>query len=295
MTQLSAVCACSPAVSTSGGAGSEYVETSLPSTSYCGTCGNRREAGLSSRVIHNYVPHCKQHFSWDCGLACVLMILKAAGPHLCDYQTLRRMCPTTSIWTVDLAHLMRRFGLEVLFFTITLGPNPAYVNESFYMEHMQEDERRVSHLFMTASAAGIAIQQRSVTSDELSDLILRRECLVIALVDKRKLDPWLMAADMCLPTLCGMDLGYTGHYILIVGFDAAQQEFIVRDPATSSPEHRVSVSALEQARRSFGTDEDLLVIPCRSVFALRQACQPATATAPVTAGLVSPVKTAVCT
>lgn len=45
-----------------------------------------------------------------------------------------------SIWTVDLAHLLRRFGLDVCFFTITLGPNPAYANEGFYMENMQVRE-----------------------------------------------------------------------------------------------------------------------------------------------------------
>ncbi len=43
-------------------------------------------------------------------------------------------------------------------------------------------------------------------------------------MDKRKLDPWLVATDMCLAAyLCGMDMGYTGHYILLVGFDAKQQ------------------------------------------------------------------------
>lgn len=41
------------------------------------------------------------------------------------------------------------------------------------------------------------------------------QAIVLVLVDKRRLDPWLMAADLCLPSLCG-DLGYTGHYILLV-------------------------------------------------------------------------------
>ena len=33
---------------------------------------------------------------------------------------------------------------------------------------------------------------------------------MIVLVDRRKLDPWLSAADMCLPALCGIDIGYAG-------------------------------------------------------------------------------------
>lgn len=61
-------------------------------------------------------------------------------------------------------------------------------------------------------------------------------CLIIVLVDKRKLDPWLgagepgsggmggMSMSMCLPAvLCGMELGYAGHYVLLVGFDAGTQ------------------------------------------------------------------------
>ncbi len=46
---------------------------------------------------------------------------------------------------------------------------------------------------------------------------------MITLVDKRRLDPWLAAADLCLPALCGMELGYSGHFLLIIGFDPAAQ------------------------------------------------------------------------
>lgn len=52
-----------------------------------------------------------------------------------------------SIWTIDLAHLLRRFGMEVVFCTITLGANPAFSSEAFYAENMPEDEARVQQLF----------------------------------------------------------------------------------------------------------------------------------------------------
>lgn len=118
-------------------------------------------------------------------------------------------------------------------------------------------------------------------------------CLVIALVDKRKLDAALLlphAAVVLSPMGGGRggvenagtglatapaaavsapgpgDRGsgeeYTGHYVLIVGFDASTGEFLVRDPATPVSELRVSAAALDLARRSFGTDEDLLIVPC---------------------------------
>ena len=52
-----------------------------------------------------------------------------------------------SIWTVDLAHLLRRFGLGVEFLTVTLGANPAYARERFYRVHLHEDCVRVTRLF----------------------------------------------------------------------------------------------------------------------------------------------------
>ena len=56
-----------------------------------------------------------------------------------------------SIWTVDLAYILRRFGLAVEFTTVTLGANPDYAKESFYKEHMAEDGFRVERLFQVAS------------------------------------------------------------------------------------------------------------------------------------------------
>lgn len=50
------------------------------------------------------------------------------------------------MWTVDLAHLLRRFGLEVSYKTLTLGTNPGFTGEAFY-EQMHEDAIRVDQLF----------------------------------------------------------------------------------------------------------------------------------------------------
>ena len=52
-----------------------------------------------------------------------------------------------SIWTVDLAYLLRRSGLAVELMTITLGANPEYATEVFYKEHLEEDGSRVEKLF----------------------------------------------------------------------------------------------------------------------------------------------------
>lgn len=68
---------------------------------------------------------------------------------------------------------------------------------------------------------------------------------------------------------------YCGHYILLVGWSEAERVFIARDPSLPSspsdgsgaqggPDAQVGIclspEALDRARRSFGTDEDILVI-----------------------------------
>ena len=111
------------------------------------------------------------------------MILGGLGARRCDLRVMRRLCPTTSIWTVDLAHLLRRFGVDVTFCTITLGANPEFASEvsassvtaassppkavpshasqSFYVDTMEEDGRRVERLFRDAASLGIAIEARA--------------------------------------------------------------------------------------------------------------------------------------
>ena len=139
--------------------------------------------------IAHAVPHVKQTYNWDCGLACVLMVVRALGAsaHHCDLRTLRQLCRTTSIWTVDLAYLLRRFGADVTFTTVTMGANPAYESESFYRDNLREDCERVDALFEGARANGISIERKSLSLDAIKAYAGGGEYLVILLVDKPKL------------------------------------------------------------------------------------------------------------
>ena len=148
--------------------------------------------------------------------------------------------------------------MDVHFLTITLGANPDFAQETFYMEHMDEDGRRVEQLFQSAPSLGICIQEKSLPREQLRECLLSGTYLVIALVDKRKLShPWA-AADMCLP--CCVSSGYTGHYVVVCGYDGARREFLLRDPASSSEKIWIGEEVLDEARMAFGTDEDLLLI-----------------------------------
>ena len=331
----------------------------------------RRCAGTSSDV-----PHVRQTHDWDCGLACALMVLKALvrradadpntsaharlprshGARRADLPTLRRRCPTQSVWTIDLAHLLRSFHplCDVAFYTVTLGANPAFCQERFYRDSIKNDEARVARLFAGAAAAGIFVQKRSVCLRNVKRWAASAEWILIVLVDKRALAfaperereereacereragaegpgsshetrggrlkktktddfprrgeaervsraisstaildrvfgaprsdasaakraSFARASAIVTETEPGTETpfaprndaskerppfdGYTGHYVVVCGYDAATDCFCVRDPSGDDEGSVVPARSLETARRAFGTDEDLLLV-----------------------------------
>ena len=110
------------------------------------------------------------------------------GARRADLSTLRRRCATTSVWTIDLAHLLRSFDVcDVALFTVTIGANPAFSKETFYKDSIKDDEARVSKLFAAAADAGILVEKRSVCLRNVKRWAASAEWILIVLVDKRAL------------------------------------------------------------------------------------------------------------
>ncbi|KAL8462882.1 hypothetical protein ACS0TY_032955 [Phlomoides rotata] len=214
-----------------------------------------------SLVLSHFVevPHINQQHTWDCGLACVLMTLRTLGLYGCNIQELVELCSTTSVWTVDLAYLLQKFSVSFTYCTVTLGANPDFSVETFYKDQLPTDLVRVNLLFQEAREAGIHIECRSISMKEISNFILTGKYVAIALVDQHKLSPSQLE-DVCVSDFYSSSPGYTGHYIVICGYDAVTNEFEIRDPASSRKHERITSWCLEQAHKCFGTDEDLLLI-----------------------------------
>ncbi|PNY12013.1 guanylyl cyclase [Trifolium pratense] len=114
------------------------------------------------------------------------------------------------IWTVDLAYLLQRFSVAFSYFTVTFGANPNYCGESFYKEELPNDLARVDMLFQDAVEAGIDIQCRSISEEEISFLILSGKYIAIALVDHNKLShAW---QDFHVPGVLSSNSEYTGEH-----------------------------------------------------------------------------------
>nr|XP_023871476.1 protein GUCD1 isoform X2 [Quercus suber] len=173
------------------------------------------------------VPHINQLDYWDCGLACVLMVLETLGITTCNFQALMELCPTNSLDIVQ--------------------------------EQLPNDLLRVDMLFKNAREAGINIECKSIGGKDISYLILSGKYIAIALVDQRKLSqPW--SENLSVSGFFGSNSCYTGHYVVICGYDTDADEFEIRDPASSRKNARISSKCLEESRKCFGTDEDLLLI-----------------------------------
>eukprot|EP01047_Picozoa_sp_COSAG01_P029006 COSAG01_NODE_1972_length_8757_cov_109.482559_4_plen_351_part_00 len=224
------------------------------------------EGGQPLACVHTPVHHIQQAFKWDCGLACVLMALRANGIHK-TRQDLVKMAETTSIWTVDLAYIMRRCGLAFSFYTVMEGVRDSYSEEVFYAQDLDVDRQRVTRLFREAHSAGVDIRTSSMSSSQLAEALFEAQ-LAIVLTDRRLLRPQKRALALAKRTEQVIDFqsvavdgsSFTGHYVVVAGFDRTTSTFDVVDPACSVPRYTVPAEQLDRARTAFGTDEDLLLV-----------------------------------
>jgi hypothetical protein len=164
--------------------------------------------------------------------------------------------------TVDLAYVLHKFGVNFRYLTTTIGVDPSYKDQPFYKDTLDADARRVNARFEQADQHQLCIEERSLSSSDLSALMRPQDCLVMALVDRR----YLYRPSSGVPTLIHSWYaqclgGYIGHYVLIAGYDSMRDGYYIYDPAKTAEPHFVDARSLNLARRCHGTDEDLLLIP----------------------------------
>lgn len=137
--------------------------------------------------VHTRVQHVRQNFKWDCGIACILMLMRTRGEHKAR-EDLIALVGTNSVWTVDLAYIMHQCGLPCVFHTVMEGVREEYAAETFYKDELDEDRARVEKLFRGAKAAGVAVKTEAVTIAQIAAAVLQGR-LAIVLTDRRILRP----------------------------------------------------------------------------------------------------------
>jgi len=211
------------------------------------------------------VAEVRQSFLWDCGLACTEMVVRTFFQHNmqtvpeCSVEILHNMADTESVWGVDIAYLLKRFDVPCVFCTTSWGVKKEYAQMAFYKNTFDQDQNRVNTLFEQAERNGVCIQVRSVSSEEIKNHVSRGN-LVVALVNANLLE----AASV------SEDVPYHGHFVLVCGFEETTDEWIYKDPDTEQRESRATQEQFDKARKSVGTDEDLifvfLTLQCDKVY-----------------------------
>ena len=62
-------------------------------------------------LLRFQAPHVSQCSNWDCGVACVQMVLRGLSREG-ERSSLLAALGTRSVWTIDLAMLLHRFGVR---------------------------------------------------------------------------------------------------------------------------------------------------------------------------------------
>ncbi|XP_028396431.1 protein GUCD1-like [Dendronephthya gigantea] len=206
------------------------------------------------------LPHVLQKHEWDCGLACIQMILLKLQ-QISDDSALFSILPTLgigeSIWTIDLANILRHFNINCVYYTITCGVDPGYRAESFYKSDFDAEQVRVNTLFAKAEEMGIKVIKKSITLDEIISK-LKNGFIAIILVDSNMLKcnvcnyPWNTSDDTSSE--------YEGHFLVLCGYDPNTEVIFCKNPSSYDDECCMDILSIDQARKSYGTDEDVIFI-----------------------------------
>lgn len=231
----------------------------------------------ASAARHNSIeiplPHVEQSLSWDCGVSCVAMVL---GPDQRNYLLLNRdqigreEGYLQSTWTIDLCYLLRRFGVDHVYATVTIGVNPKYKAECYYKNSLHRDYQRIEDRFRDAASVGIVVRERSTTVADLIDH-LSRGGPVIVLVDQGLLHCENCQKNRIVSKVTGVlarYVPYQGHYVVLCGYKLRERKFLYRNPSRSDRLCCVPFETLDRARKRLGTDEDVIFVsasPMRGV------------------------------
>jgi hypothetical protein len=84
------------------------------------------------------------------------MTMRALGRDV-DIADLRQQCHVNSIWTIDLAFLLRNYVEDFTYYTSFLGSRKEYQQNKFYQENFSDDEKRVNKLFAIAKSCNVHV------------------------------------------------------------------------------------------------------------------------------------------
>ncbi|TPX60797.1 hypothetical protein PhCBS80983_g01522 [Powellomyces hirtus] len=132
----------------------------------------------------DHIPHRRQLSNWDCGLACVSMVL-ASLHHPHTLLGLRGSnAVRDGVWTIDLAYLLRKYGIDdFTYYTSYIGVNQQYNRTQFYSATISHDRSRVHSLFAGAHDNNVRVVAWTLPIDDMIRFLDSNRYAIIILVD----------------------------------------------------------------------------------------------------------------
>ncbi|VVB77768.1 Guanylylate cyclase [uncultured archaeon] len=193
------------------------------------------------------VPFYPQEYRTDCGPTGLQMVLEFLDKPQ-DKKTLLDLVNSDRsgiTWTLELAIAAAKLGFRAEYYSLHVGFNPAIFELEYYRKEADsksESEEKSKRSLIEASQYGVKTEERGLDLDEVLSKI-NQDCLSIVILDWGMID--------------GID-SYLGHFVPIVGYD--NKNIYVHDPYILNPAANMPISreTFELARKSHGTDEDIV-------------------------------------
>jgi len=243
------------------------------------------------------IRHINQVDTWDCGLACIQMLINWLKNNCSatqeEQEEQRRwmmdFVKAKSLWTIDLVILLQNMldlnsnnNSVYLFCSSRFGIDESYNNFHYYKDAFSEDEIRVKRLFDKAEKQNLPLLQVShMIFNVLIDLVSRENVVAIVLLDNTIFNQQNNQSNAKTSSNIHdqSDLSYSGHYVVICGVSRDKNDInianmnsqiddsetdsyclVIKNPGIWKEAQFVTPSLFEASWRAKGTDEDIILV-----------------------------------
>ena len=194
------------------------------------------------------VPFYKQTTLLNCGPTALRMALayldKDYGLEVLENKA--RIREGKGISTVQIATVAASLGYRTTLFSKYILFNEENLKLDFYKNYNDMDLEQSKRWVEEAKAAGVKIEERTLTLDELLSYVTKNS-IPIVLVN------WKIINEE-------KEKGYQGHFVPIVGYDDGN--VYVHNAGLKNPQEFFPVKReiFDEARKANGTDEDIIIL-----------------------------------
>lgn len=75
----------------------------------------------------------------------------------CNLEEIQAACSVNSVWTIDLAFILKNYVHDFTYYTSYLGSRKEYQEQKFYQQDFDEDEKRINRLFAIAKSCSVHV------------------------------------------------------------------------------------------------------------------------------------------